>query len=419
MPTDPTPRSESVGPTPRPGRAHIPFSMRLAVTLWAAMLVVVTVRVAIVRPTSGSVFPVYTTAAEAWVAGDDLYTLDFSKPCYRYHPLVAASFVPWSAFPPKLAAVLWRWLGVALLLGGLIAWRRRLDLRRLSPAWFGWLLVLMVPLALQSVNNAQVNVHLLGLLLFGLAAAALERWTLAAVLIAAATVLKVYPIAAGLLLASLYPRQFGPRFALALLAAFAAPYLAQSADYVTGQYRLWFEYLRVDDRHAAALDEAPRDFYLLLRVWLVAPAESMYRLLQLAAAGLCACCLRRMQARGATRNETLSATLHLGAVWMTLFGPSTESSTYTLLGVTAAAALVPLHPHTSRGARLVAVLGYTLLTLPVFAAVFPGGKVVQHWGLQPAGALCLLTLLLRRAWLPSHECQGRLLTQRTPICSAY
>ena len=62
------------------------------------------------RATSAhSVFPVYRTAAAAWIEGADLYTLDFSKPCFRYHPLMAAVFAPANILPEKAAAILWRW----------------------------------------------------------------------------------------------------------------------------------------------------------------------------------------------------------------------------------------------------------------------------------------------------------------------
>jgi hypothetical protein len=370
-----------------------PAPLRLATLAWALLAAGVTLRVALAPASSGSVFPVYTTAAESWLAGDDLYTLDFSKPCFRYHPLVAASFVPWLALPYKVAAILWRWLGIVLLLAGLGAWLRHLAPRPATPARRGWLLLLVVPLALQSINNAQVNSHLLGLLLLGLAAAARERWTLAAALITTATVFKLYPVAVGLLLVVVHPRPFAPRFALMLLLAAALPFLARDPEYVARQYQVWFDYLQSDHRAAGAVEQAPRDLYLLLRVWVGPPPESAYRFLQAGSAGILALGCWALRRRGVPDKTVLAAVLNLGCVWMTLLGPATESSTYTLLGATAAGLLVFADPARPRGVSRLAALGYGLLVLPTVAAMFPGGTRLQVFGVQPAGAICLLAVL--------------------------
>ena len=187
-------------------------NQQLAFYLWTILVLVVTVRVAIVKPTSGSVFPIYTMAAGDWIQGNPLYTLDFSRPCYRYHPAIAVSFIPWTALPDKAAAILWRWSGVALLLGGMLLWARKI-LGNPSPAQMGLYFAAVVPLALPSVNNAQANVHLMGLLLLGLLAVQEQRWNIAAALIAAAALFKLYPIAIGLLVTVAFPRAFGWRFA--------------------------------------------------------------------------------------------------------------------------------------------------------------------------------------------------------------
>jgi hypothetical protein len=363
---------------------------RFAVVLWLAILIGVTVRAALAAPTSGSVFTIYTAAAHAWIAGDDLYTLDFSKPCYRYHPLIAVSFVPWTALPDRLAAIVWRWLGAGLLFWGVAAFLRHVVLRPLSLSERGWLLLLIAPLALQSINNAQVNTHITGLLLLGLSAAAQKRWTLAAALVAAATIFKLYPIAIGLLLSAVFPRRFAGRYLLMLAGSFVIPFLAQRPDYVLGQYDLWFEYLGADVRHVAAIEQAPRDLYFLLRVWLVSPPELVYRLVQGAVAGLLAIWCLVLQRRQATPERVLTTILHLGCIWMTLLGPSTESSTYTLLGPSAALLVLEYRRNGPSWIAWLAGAGYALLALPALATAFPDGKSLQLWAPQPAGATLLL-----------------------------
>ena len=364
-----------------------------AVIVWAIALIVVAIRVLLAPITSGSVFPVYSAAANWWVAGEDLYTLDFTKHCYRYQPVVAVSFVPWAALPLKFAALLWRGLGVALLLFGVRAWMRRIAPRPLSPSQQGIALILLAPLAFQSINNAQVNVHLLGLLLLGLAAASRERWTLAAFLVAIATFFKLYPIAVGLLLVVVHPRQFAPRYFLMLLIGSALPFLTQRFDYVCGQYELWVRYLHIDNRLTGAIDQAPRDLYLLLRVWFVAPPLIVYQIIQAGAALLIAIICHLLRRRGVPIQVLYSTILNLGCLWMTLLGPSTESSTYTLLGVTAAS-MALLSAGRSRLINVLAWIGIALLSLPAIVVMFPGGKIVQYWGPQPAGALLLLIVVL-------------------------
>ena len=387
---------------------------RVAILFWAILIVAVTVRVAVARKDAGSVFPVYRTAATAWVDGVDLYTLDFSKPCFRYHPLIAAVFVPLNALPEKAAAILWRFLGVVLLLVGLDRWQR--QFLSLSPVECGWFFLLTAPLALQSFNNGQVNLHLIGLLLLAMVAADQQRWTAAALLLAVATVFKLYPIAIGLLMMISLPRIFALRYSLMLLGGCILPFLLQGPAYVSGQYRLWLEYLFVDVRHSAAIEQAPRDLFLLVRFWFGSPPEWVYRMVQLGSAGLIALFCIRLCHPSPTRSEcvqsptslrvglglspssrTLTAILHLGCLWMTLLGPSTESCTYTLLGPTAAVMLIVGYARRSCLLLGLAAAGYTLLLLPVVAAAFPGGTRIQHWGPQPAGAILLFGAVI--VWL--------------------
>src|SRR5205807_996756 len=78
--------------------------------------------------------------------------------------------------------------------------------------------LLVVPLSASTINAAQANPLLTGLLLAGTAAAGRERWSLAAALVAAACLLKIYPIALALLFVVAFPRRFTPRFLAALAA---------------------------------------------------------------------------------------------------------------------------------------------------------------------------------------------------------
>lgn len=370
------------------------FWQRFAWLCWGMLLVFVSIRAACVNPSRGSVFPIYASAATDWVHGADMYTLDFSRPCYRYHPLVSAFFVPWQVLPTKVDAIVWRWLGLALLLAGITAWARRLAEGPISPVKLSLFSLLVFPFALQSFNNAQANVHLIALLLLGLEAAERGRWWLCCGLVTAATILKAYPIAVGMLLMVSFPRQFALRYLVCLGLAFAAPYLMQRPDYVTSQYDLWFRYLQHDDRHSLFLDEASRDAYMLVQVWLQSPSPRMYQLVQVLAGGVfAAICLWGTWA-GASRRLSLMTGLNLGCVWMTAFGPSTESCTYTILGPTLAALIISPASVRSRVGGYLAILCYLMVVSPVFAMMVGQSRRIQQLGVQPAGAILLIAVIL-------------------------
>lgn len=375
--------------------ASLAPTQRIAALIWALLIVGVTIRVAIAKNNSSSVFPVYRTAAASWADGTDLYTLDFSKPCFRYHPLVAVAFVPLNLLPEKLAAILWRWIGVALLLAGMACWQRQFLPKALSANAVGAFFLLAAPLALQSLNNGQANLHLMGLILFAIVAADRKRWMLCALLMTAVTILKLYPIAIGLLLIVAFPRSFAWRYALALLVAFMLPFLFQHPLYVAGQYRLWLDYLFVDARHTGSIEQAPRDLFLLVRFWFDSPPQWLYRLVQLGSgAGIAWVCLSIRNRAGSETEPVLSAILHFGCLWMTMLGPSTESSTYTLLGPTAATILILSAFRHSRAVFCLSAVGYFLLVIPTIAAAFPGGTRLQHFGPQPAGAFFLFAAVM-------------------------
>src|SRR5262249_44686668 len=151
----------------------------------------------------------------------------------------------------------------------------------------GILFLLLVPLALGSLNNGQPNLLLAGLLLAAVAAAAHGRWALCAACVALATAVKVYPLALGLLLAAAYPRRLGGRRPLALALLAGLPFLLQEPGYVARQYGLWLARVATTDeaRRYWPAAMAYRDLWLLLRLAHVPVPLGAYQALQLAAGG--------------------------------------------------------------------------------------------------------------------------------------
>jgi hypothetical protein len=306
--------------------------------LWSVALVVVCAASAL-RPHAHSLYPTYARAGADWTAAANLY--EYPRPeayldCYRYSPAVTVFLVPFHYLPDSVGGVVWRLLNAAVLLLGFRAWLRDAAPAAVTDRQKGALYLLLLPLALSSLQNGQPNLAVIGLLLLALAAVSRELWGWAAVWVVLACALKLYPLAVGLLLAAAYPRRFGPRLAVALAVAAAMPFLFQRPAYVFDQYVQWYERLGGDDRKGWPAHMSYRDLWLLLRVWNVDISARAYLGVQLLAAAVCAAVCVAGRLRGWPRPRVLLAVLALGSGWMTLCGPATESCTYVLRGGRAA-----------------------------------------------------------------------------------
>src|SRR5262245_30093479 len=183
--------------------------VRGATLVWGAVVVAVCARAAW-QPRQRNLCPTWAAAGADWRAGADVYRAWWPPPLdqFRYSPAVAALLAPYALLPERVGNVAWRLLNAGALLGA-FAWWLGCAAPAAPPRQRGILFLLLVPLALGSLNNGQPNLLLAGLLLAAVAAAAHGRWALCAACVALATAFKVYPLALGLLLAAAYPRRLG------------------------------------------------------------------------------------------------------------------------------------------------------------------------------------------------------------------
>jgi hypothetical protein len=285
----------------------------------------------------------YHEAGLAWRAGADPYALPRDAQGkalphmagFRYSPLVATLFVPFSLVSENVAGMVWRWLSLAALLGA-FAWCG-VAVFQVSPSqgsqpWrVGVLWLALLPLSLPSINNGQANVAMVACVLAASAAVVGQRWNLAAWFMAGAVLLKLYPLAFALLLVVAFPRQLSWRFGLAMLAGLALPFLLQSPDYVLSTYQNWWDLLLVDNRHDIPPLVANKDCNCLLRFFGLELSQRAYFLVQAGTGALVALLGLWGQRRGWDRRQVVAALLCMGCAWMVAFGPATETSTYIVL----------------------------------------------------------------------------------------
>jgi hypothetical protein len=371
---------------------------RIVVGAWALVLAVVCLRT-LLQPRLHSVYPIFIGAARNWLAGEDLYYKGKSPPGglddFRYSPVTAALLTPLASLPDNIGGVLWRLLNVTVLVGGLFWCCRSLFPHLLTP-WQRLLFFLLVlPLAAGNFNNGQSNPLVLGLVLATVAAAAEGRWNVAALCIAPASLLKIYPIGIGLLLVVLYPRQFFSRLTIALCGGLILPFLLQHSNYVCTQYAEWVICLMGDDRQVRPLAGCYRDFQLLCRLYVVPLSPLVYRVVEVTAgAAVAMLCLIGRRANW-PQLRLLNFTLGLGCCWMTVFGPATESATYFLLAPTLAYTVI--EAWTSRQVLWLCWLlaaTYGLFVLAQVEGCFPGPGFLRPHGVQPLTGLLYTALLL-------------------------
>ncbi|MBI1833180.1 MAG: DUF2029 domain-containing protein [Planctomycetes bacterium] len=315
---------------------------QIAIAVWAAFLLFVCVRT-FVKPAAKTVYPIYSACGYFWWHGIDLYAPDrpeWAQGGYRYSPTFAVMCVPFAAFPDSVGGVLWRLVCTGGFLGSLWWLARTASSKPLTADQLSWLMLLSLPLSMQSVSNGQANILIAATLVGSIAAVREERWNLVSVLVAVAFACKVYPLALGLLLVVLYPRALGWRIPLGVLASLIAPFLAQTPDYVIDQYAKWLNVLRTDDRSAIDLDQSYRDLWLLIRLYDLPVHRLMYVAIQMLTALGLACFVWHRQRSGWAQKPLLISTLALASAWMMLLGPTTESCSFILMAASFAWSIV-------------------------------------------------------------------------------
>jgi hypothetical protein len=386
--------------------------VHLACRFWLVLAAVVGVRI-LISPVKHSVFPIFAASATHWWADLPLYRWYPDLDLFRYPPPFVVLVAPFSALGLRLGGLLWTWCSMAVYAYGL--WRLARDVMpgewaRSRAAAF---LALGSVVALPGLWNSQSNTVVVGLLLLAASCVVRGRWWLSAFLLAAATWVKLTPLAPALLLCALWPRRLALRLLAALALMALVPFLTRSPGVVLGHYADWVSALTQTDgtrwpgfrdgwtawvvaSHFFAGNDGPLP---LLR-----PVDwAGYRYLQLgsAAATLAWCLWQRTRGHG--RGWLVQVTLGMGMAWLMVFGPAVEHPTYTFLAPPLAWALLE-GAAWPRGRWLigtafvlVAVLGWEPVVHPLV------GRLPLLLAALPAGAALFAVWLVGYAWACGHR----------------
>jgi glycosyl transferase family 87 len=364
-----------------------------AFAVWIIIFLGLAIRT-LTNPNRATAFTVYRLAGNHWLSSQHLYG-DWRG--FVYSPLAAVFFAPLALLPPGWGNVCWTWLNAGIFLLGVCALLGSGIYPGIKPGYRGIAYLLLVPLVLGNLDTGQANPTVIGLLLLAVAAVPAERWSVAALCIAAATYLKIYPLAVGLILFLMAPRRLGWRLVLALFVLGILPFLFQHWSYVSQQYHEWISTRSADDRRLYPIKDVPLDlWFLLVRLGHLPIPGFVYSAFQVLSGGAIALfCLTGFW-RHWPKERLLAGILAFVCIWMTLCGPATELQTYVLLAPAVVLTLIDaFFSFRPPWLRIGLLMIYLLMVLAVARTSFlPSQKGVWILTIQPVAAIMFFVCCL-------------------------
>jgi hypothetical protein len=364
--------------------------LRRALTwiIWALVFLVIFGDV-VRRPFKHTTMPVYRLATAQWWAGQDPYSTLRNHDAFLYFPQAAFLFTPFTWGPPLLGDLLWRAAAFGLFAYALV------RLQAFFLRWphqdrdrtFLFLTLLAVPSSLASLRNAQFDLPLAALFILAAAEVGLARWNAAAFWLCLALALKPLAVVPMLLFGALYYRTLPGRLAVGLLIAVALPFLHWNPTFVAHEYVQCAQSLA----WATQANEARySDLGALLSKVAIDPPYAVKTAARIVFAlgyfGLGVVAVRRLDRAAAA--WLVGA---LGADYLMLFNPRTETCSYVFLGpFLASAALACLSVPARRRLGWALVFGALACACDAIPHV---GHLTDRW-LKPLVALLFLPVLI-------------------------
>jgi hypothetical protein len=297
----------------------------LAIGLWLALAAIIAVKT-LHKPENHSTYPIFRDAARAWWQGVNVYDFNVFSADYRYGPSFALAMCPLAWLPYRAGALVWALFNVGVAFGATVALCRRVLPGVAAPHMRDLVLIGAVLPAAHGLYSSQTNMLVFSLVAFAAIAILDKRWWLAALLLAVPVHIKVWPLAAALLLTACWPRQLAWRLPLALLAVAALPLLAKPPAVVLDDYVQWYQHLV----GPAQIRHAYRDAWTIWELVRSPVDARLYAWLQLGAAAVTlGLCLR--QSFRLPPQRLVLFVLACWTTWQLVFGPGTERNTFALI----------------------------------------------------------------------------------------
>lgn len=343
---------------------------RVALAWWGLVAAIITVSV-LWNPGFRSIYYLHPEAARNWWAGRPLYSdgIDF----FQYLPQSAILHTPFALLGSPIGDVMWRWLGMGLMLLGLRRMAPLVAPERSSAAFAVMALLTLIP-SLSSIQNGQPNLQVAGVMLHAALDLATGRVGRGAMLLVLALVVKPVALVLVLLCGALFT-PLRRRLALWIAIVALVPFFTQAPGYVVDQYA---------GALAKMLRAAQPDrntFTDLNGIWWTLTGDSLDRgvlLLVQVAAALGTLLLGWIAVARRSAAEAPLAVWLLACLYLMLFNPRNESNAFVIvapaLAAFAAQRLVGSAPDRRAGgaAALAAVLlGATGLTGPLNSLTTP------------------------------------------------
>ena len=299
--------------------------VRNAWIIWAFVFIIIASLV-VMSSNRRTVTPIYRTTTIKWFAGEDIYGAGIHG--YLYLPQACILFAPFEELPFAVGEVLWRAFCIGILAAAV--WRlSRFAGRGGGVDLFPLITLLVIPTALGSARNGQMNLPLAAMMAFACVDLGECRWSLAAFWLALGLALKPL-IFVMLVFAAILYRPMRWRLALGILAVFAMPFLTQQASYVWTQYRLFLLKMQMAG-NPGEMSHFSDIFGMARPLGITAPFAVQAVVRMIAAALTLAFCWLGLKRRGNEHGSLMFFTFN--ACYLLLFNPRTENMTYVVAGL--------------------------------------------------------------------------------------
>jgi alpha-1,2-mannosyltransferase len=300
----------------------------------------------------------------------------------------------------RWGGAVWVIASVAVLVGSLRSLVRHVLPGAWSPGREALFLGLTLVGSIGGIWSAQSNAFILAMVIFGLVAIAEQRWWRASWWLAAPVYIKIWPLAAFLLVVVRWPRQLLARFIVAFLALATVPFLTRPWPLVCQQYHNWYLTLvgPLQGRWGGY-----RDAWTIWEQFHPPVDRHVYLMLQLTTAIMVFGWCYWQSRRPWTDQSWLTAVLAIWSAWQLLFGPGTERLTYGLAApVQAWAVLVSFRERRWRALSLVAWGLTALLSMGDLESAL--GRLVPHApAYLPFGLIAFFGWLVAYHWTSPRQ----------------